>query len=135
MKRKITTILLSLVLLASLMVPVTVSGAATAKVKSGNFSCYKNKALWLIQIKKVKNNKVKIGIAWSDDKEAYSTTKLFTKDISSTVNFDVTGSYISADGKPIEGKPKQIKGSITFKGKKLKCDINGDSFTAKIVPD
>ena len=135
MKKRITAFFLSLVLLAALMVPVTVSNAATAKVKSGNFSCYKNNALWLIQIKKVKNNKVKIGIAWSDDKSAFSTAKLFTKDISSTVNFDESGSYIDANGKPIEGKSKQIKGSITFKGKKLKCNINGEKFTAKYVPD
>ena len=123
----------ALTLAAAMIVAAVPAGKSNAKVsiKYGTFSyAYNNgKAVWMINLKKAKNNKVKIGIVWSDEKKSFDTGKYITKKIKSKVTFNVKGKYMGSE------KTKKIKGSITFKGKKLKCVINGQKFTAKYVPD
>ena len=123
----------AIALALAMIVAAAPEGKADAKVsiKYGTFSyAYnKGKAVWMIDLKKAKNNKVKIGIVWSSDKKSFDTGKYFTKKIKSKVSFNVKGKYSGSK------KTKTIKGSITFKGKKLKCVINGQKFTAKYVPD
>ena len=127
--KMVTTIVLALAMIA-VAVPVKKSDAKV-NIKYGTFSyAYnKGKAVWMIDLKKAKNNKVKIGIVWSDSKKSFDTGKHFTKKLASKVSFNVKGKYLGSK------KTKTIKGSITFKGKKLKCVINGQKFTAKYVPD
>ncbi len=122
------------VTLAAAMVLVAApakSSEAKVNIKYGTFSyAYnKGKAVWMIDLKKAKNNKVKIGIVWSDKTKSFDTKKYFTKKLKSTVSFKVKGQYKGSK------KTKTISGKITFKGKKLKCKINGQSFTAKKVPE
>lgn len=107
------------------------SSEAKVNIKYGLFSYAYNdgKAVWMIDLEKAGDNKVKIGIVWSDDTEAFATSKHFTKKLKSTVSFKVEGQYQESD------KTTTISGKITFKGKKIKCKINGQSFTAKKVPD
>ena len=107
------------------------SSEAKVNIKYGLFSYAYNdgKAVWMIDLEKAGDNKVKIGIVWSDKTSAFGTEKHFTKKLKSTVSFEVEGQYQESD------KTTTISGKITFKGKKIKCKINGQSFTAKKVPD
>lgn len=110
----------------------TKSSEAKVNIQYGLFSYAYNdgKAVWMIDLEKAGDNKVKIGIVWSDDTEAFATPKHFTKKLKSTVSFKVEGQYYQESD-----KTTTISGKITFKGKKLKCKINGQSFTAKKVPE
>ncbi|MBR0119335.1 MAG: hypothetical protein IJM01_04310 [Eubacterium sp.] len=125
--------IVAVTLAAAMLIAVAPIKSAEAKVniQYGLFSYAYNdgKAVWMIDLEKAGDNKVKIGIVWSDDTEAFATQKHFTKKLKSTVSFEVEGQYQESD------KTTTISGKITFKGKKLKCKINGQSFTAKKVPD
>ncbi len=115
-----------------LVVAPAKSSEAKVNIQYGLFSYAYNdgKAVWMIDLEKAGNDKVKIGIVWSDKTSAFGTEKHFTKKLKSTVSFEVEGKYYQGSD-----KTTTISGKITFKGKKLKCKINGQNFTAKKVPD
>ena len=126
--------IVAVTLAAAMLIAAAPTKSAEAKVniQYGLFSYAYNdgKAVWMIDLEKAGDNKVKIGIVWSDDTEAFATSKHFTKKLKSTVSFKVEGKYYQGSD-----KTTTISGKITFKGKKLKCKINGQSFTAKKVPE
>ena len=128
MKKRVISSILTLVLLATLFIPVKVSSAAS--FTEGIYGYNGGDGVWLITLEKANNNKVKIGIAWSDDKTAFGTVKPIVKKIKNTIKFSTTGNYMNPD-KTISDKTITISGSIKLKGKKLKCNINGEKFTAK----
>lgn len=125
--------IVAVTLAAAMLIAATPTKSSEAKVniKYGLFSYAYNdgKAVWMIDLEKAGNGKVKIGIVWSDKTSSFGTEKHFTKKLKSTVSFEVEGQYQESD------KTTTISGKITFKGKKIKCKINGQSFTAKKVPD
>ncbi len=133
MRKRILSTLLTLVLLAALVMPTTVSGAASASFENGVYGASVGKGVWLLDLKKVSGNNIQIGIAWSDDSTAFGTVKPFKKKIKKTIKFSVTGNYLNPD-KTVSDETTTISGTIKLKGKKLKCNINGESFTAKYAP-
>ncbi|MBO4394786.1 MAG: hypothetical protein J5819_00380 [Eubacterium sp.] len=133
MRKRIMSTFLTLVLLAALIMPVTISDAAGPSFENGVYGATVGDGVWLIDLKKSGSNKVEIGIAWSDASSAFGTVKPFKKKIKSTIKFSVTGNYLNPD-KTVSDKTLTISGSIKLKGKKLKCKINGESFTANYAP-
>ena len=133
MKKRVLSIILSLALLAALLLPVNTSRAAVS-VETGIYSAMVESGMWLIDLKDIGRNKVEISIAWSSDSSAYGTPKPFRKKIKKTIKFNVTGNYINPD-KTVSDETITIKGSIKLGRKKLKCNINGESFTARIVQE